>query len=94
VVEFAEFVPLVFATVPELQAHTMGLSLEIALRVAVEESLAAHHTTNAIFLAERLLACSTSNIEHRHLLASAYLAAGETYKAYSTLRQCSSAKNR
>jgi hypothetical protein len=53
VVEFAEFVPLVFATIPELQAHTMGLSLEIALRVAVEESLAAHHTRNIYFLFSR-----------------------------------------
>lgn len=72
----------------------MGLPLETALRVTVEESLAAHHTTNAIFLAERLLACSSTNVDYRHLLASAYLAAGETYKAYSILRQCNSPKNR
>jgi hypothetical protein len=72
----------------------MGLPLETALRVTVEESLAAHHTTNAIFCAERLLACSTSNVDYKHLLATAYLAAGETYKAYSILRPCSAPKNR
>ncbi len=72
----------------------MGLPLETALRVTVEESLAAHHTTNAIFCAERLLACSTSNVEYKHLLATAYLAAGETYKAYSILRPCAAPKNR
>ena len=72
----------------------MGLPLETALRVTVEESLAAHHTTNAIFCAERLLACSTSNVDYKHLLATAYLAAGETYKAYSILRPCAAPKNR
>ena len=67
--------------------------VDVALRLAVEESLAAYATSNAVFLAERLVACSPSP-ETKYLLATAYHAAGETHRAFAVLSPATTAKNR
>ena len=67
--------------------------MEVALRSAVEESLAAYAHSNAVFMAERLVACHPSP-ESSHLLATAYHAAGETHRAYSVLNPATTPRNR
>jgi len=67
--------------------------MEVALRSAVEESLAAYAHSNAVFMAERLVACHP-NPESSHLLATAYHAAGETHRAYSVLNPATTPRNR
>ncbi|KAJ1485487.1 anaphase-promoting complex, cyclosome, subunit 3-domain-containing protein, partial [Baffinella frigidus] len=68
-------------------------TMEVALRSAVEESLAAYAHSNAVFMAERLVACHPSP-ESSHLLATAYHAAGETHRAYSVLNPATTPRNR
>lgn len=69
------------------------MAIDIALRAAVDESLAAYATTNAVFLAERLLASSPTP-ESKYLLATAYHAAGQTHRAYAVLSPATTPKNR
>ena len=67
--------------------------MEVALRAAVEESLAAYAYQNAVFMAERLVACHPCP-ESTHLLATAYHAAGETHRAFSVLNPATTPRNR
>ena len=60
---------------------------------SIKNSLAFELHTNAIFLAERLLA-QVDNEDVRMLLAEAYLGNGKTYKAYEVLKSCSEPASR
>ena len=67
--------------------------LETQLTEAIYESLHNHVPSNAIFLAERLLA-ERDNEENRSLLAECYVADNKHYKVYHILKDCTSDANR
>ena len=67
--------------------------LQIELTEAIYDSLQNHIYSNAVFLAERLLAENDCE-ESRAILAECYLAEMKAYKAYYILKDCKSEMNR
>jgi len=68
-------------------------TLEAHLTECVYDSLSRYLVSNAIFLCERLYACSASEA-NAHLLATCYFRAGQAYRAYAVLKRCTSAQCR